>query len=113
MKNKKILIAIIVILALILLFPVPMRLKDGGSIKFQAALYSITKYHQLNHETESGYDDGIGVEILGVEIVNTTGYDYAPPVESNTEQDNIVLPSEFKTILQSVDVKSPCDACSQ
>ena len=71
MKNKKILITIIVIIALILLFPIPMKLKDGGSIKFQAALYSITKYHQLNHETETGYIDGIGVEILGIEIVNT------------------------------------------
>lgn len=71
MKNKKILITIIVIIALILLFPIPMKLKDGGSIKFQAVLYSITKYHKLNHETESGYIDGIGVEILGIEIVNT------------------------------------------
>ena len=72
MKNKKILITIIVVIALILLFPIPMRLKDGGSIRFQAVLYSITKYHQLNHESESGYVDGIGIEILGVELVNTT-----------------------------------------
>lgn len=71
MKNKKVLITIIVIIVLILLIPIPMRLKDGGSIKFQAALYSITKYHQLNHETETGYIDGIGVEILGIEIINT------------------------------------------
>jgi len=71
MKNKKIAITIIVIIAVILLFPIPMKLKDGGSIKFQAALYSITKYHQLNHETEAGYIDGLGVEILGIEIINT------------------------------------------
>ena len=49
MKSKKIWILIIVIIALILLFPIPMRLKDGGSIRFQAALYSVTKYHKLDH----------------------------------------------------------------
>lgn len=87
MKNKKILI---IIIALILLFPIPMRLKDGGSIKFQAALYSITKYHKLNHETETGYVDGIGVKILGVEIVNTIDkkmetHGYAEEKFSSTE----------------------------
>lgn len=72
MKNKKVWIIVIIIIVLLLLFPIPMRLKDGGSIKFQAALYSVTKYHQLAHETESGYIDGIGIEILGLEILNTT-----------------------------------------
>lgn len=71
MKKKSILIVIIIIV-LILLFPIPMRLKDGGSIRFQALLYSVTKYHRLDYSTESGYVDGIGIEILGAEILNTT-----------------------------------------
>ena len=71
MKSKKIW-RIIVIISLILLFPIPMRLRDGGSIRFQALLYNITIYHQLNHQVESGYVDGIGIEILGLEIFNTT-----------------------------------------
>ena len=71
MKSKKICIFIIVIIALILLVPIPMRLKDGGSVKFQALLYSVTKYHQLNHQVENGYVDGIGIEIFGVELINT------------------------------------------
>ena len=66
------LIVIIIIIALLLLCPIPMRLKDGGSIRFQALLYSITKYHKLDHSTENGYVDGIGIEILGVEIFNNT-----------------------------------------
>lgn len=73
MKKKSILIVIIVI-ALILLLPIPMRLKDGGSIKFQALLYNITKYHMLDNSNEGGYVDGIGIEILGVEIFNSTEY---------------------------------------
>ena len=71
MKNKKVIILIVVIIALILLFPIPMRLKDGGSIKFQAALYSVTKYHQLDLEVDGGYVDGIGIEILGAKVLDT------------------------------------------
>ena len=71
MKCKKIWI-IVVIISLILLFPIPMKLKDGGSIRLQALLYNITIYHQLNYQVEKGYVDGIGIEILGLEILNTT-----------------------------------------
>ena len=49
-----------------------MRLKDGGSIRFQALLYCVTKYHKLDHSSENGYVDGIGIEILGVEIFNNS-----------------------------------------
>ena len=72
MKNKKIFIIIIIIIGLILLFPIPMRLRDGGSIRFKALLYEVTIYHKLDHETESGYVNGIGIEILGADIINTT-----------------------------------------
>lgn len=70
--NKKIVTIVIIIIALILLFPIPMKLKDGGSIKFQALLYSVTKYHKLDHNAEDGYVDGIGIEILGMEVYNST-----------------------------------------
>ena len=98
MKNKKIWIVIIVIIALILLFPIPMRLKDGGSIKFQAALYSVTKYHKLDHETESGYIDGIGIEILGLEILNTTD-----KVETHTVTEERIKLSDLKITAEGVD----------
>lgn len=71
MKKKSVLI-IIIIIALILLIPIPMRLKDGGSIKFQALLYSVTKYHKLDH-VANGYVDGIRIEILGMKLYDNTG----------------------------------------
>ena len=87
MKNKVILI-IVVLIAIILLFPIPMRLKDGGSIEYSALLYKVTKYHRLAPmETESGYIDGIGIEILGVEIFNNTdkiAKSYEQTVENTT-----------------------------
>lgn len=71
--KKKIILVIIVLIAIILLFPIPMRLKDGGSIEYRSMVYKVTKYHRLAPmETESGYIDGIGIEILGKEIFNNT-----------------------------------------
>lgn len=68
--KKKIILIIIIVIAIILLVPIPMRLKDGGSIRFQALLYNITKYHKLDVSTKDGYVDGIRIEILGVELFN-------------------------------------------
>ena len=68
--KKKIILIIIIVIAIILLVPIPMRLKDGGSIRFQALLYNITKYHKLDVSTKDGYVDGIRIEILGVEVFN-------------------------------------------
>ena len=72
MKKKSILI-ITILVGIILLFPIPMFLNDGGSIEYKALLYKVTKYHRLDPiESETGYIDGIGIEILGVEIFNST-----------------------------------------
>ena len=98
MKSKKIWIILIVIIALILLFPIPMKLKDGGSIKFQAALYSVTKYHKLDHESDSGYIEGIGIEILGLEILNTTD-----KVETQTVTEERIKLSDLKIKVDGVD----------
>ena len=40
--RKKVIIFIIIIVALILLFPIPMHLSDGGSVEYKALLYTIT-----------------------------------------------------------------------
>ena len=46
MQKKTKRIVVIVILAL-LLIPLPMGLKDGGTIIYQAVLYRLTRYHSL------------------------------------------------------------------
>lgn len=68
--KKKIMIAVSVLLAIVLLFPIPMRLKDGGTVKYQALLYSVSDVHRLAPSTESGYEDGIVIEILGMQVFN-------------------------------------------
>jgi uncharacterized membrane protein YdfJ with MMPL/SSD domain len=73
--KKKVIIIVVVIALLILLFPIRMQLKDGGSVKYKAILYSVTKVHSLIPEDEaetSGkvkpYKDGYEIEILGLKI---------------------------------------------
>jgi len=72
--KKKWIIILIIIISLILLVPIPMRLKDGGSIEFKALLYTVTKYHRLTVEEygETKYIDGLGIKILGMEVYNNT-----------------------------------------
>lgn len=66
---------IVVFVCLILFFPIIMRLKDGGSVRYKALTYSITKVHSLISEEEAiqegkvkPYDDGLVVEILGIKV---------------------------------------------
>ena len=53
---------------LLSLIPFPIYYKDGGSIEYRAILYN--KYHTINFNAESGYTDGLSIEILGIEIYN-------------------------------------------
>ena len=69
---KKLLAGICLVLALVLLVPLPVRLKDGGSVKWNAVLYSVTDVHRINPELgkENDFLEGTIIEILGVEVFN-------------------------------------------
>lgn len=73
--KKKMIISAAVLVLLILLFPIRSSLKDGGSVRYKALTYEITKVHSLNlqEETEKEeevkpYKNGIIIEILGCEV---------------------------------------------
>lgn len=69
--KKKILIAIAIVIAVVLLFPIPIRCKDGGTVKYQAVLYCVSDVHRFAPlENDVGYEDGIIIEILGIEVFN-------------------------------------------
>lgn len=67
MKHSGILV-LGILLAAILLIPIPMRMKDGGSVEYRAVLYCVTDVHKIDHEADDGYIDGTVVEVLGMEI---------------------------------------------
>ena len=80
--KKKIVIGIVVFFMLVLLIPIRLQMKDGGSVQYKAVLYSVTKYHQITMEwddeneevADSGHLVGWGVEVLGLEIFNNVKY---------------------------------------
>lgn len=75
MKKKKIIIIVAVVIFIILLLPIPMQLKDGGSVEYKAILYNVTKIHRLNIKSSTGYEDGWKVNILGITIYNRYNFE--------------------------------------
>ena len=67
---KKLLAGICIVLALLLLVPVPLRLKDGGSVEYRALLYSVTDVHRLPDQEGKPFLEGTVIEIFGVEVFN-------------------------------------------
>ena len=63
---------IIVVISLILLTPVPMRYKDGGTVCYQAILYSVTNYHAMR--TVEEFDIGIEIKTFGITIYENTTF---------------------------------------
>ena len=71
MKSK--ILCIVIIILVILIIPINVdRLKDGGSVIYRGLIYNITKVHALNEKSSNGYEDGLRIEILGIQIYNKT-----------------------------------------
>ncbi len=73
MMKKKIIRIFIIIVALMLMFPFPISYKDGGTVKYQAVLYSITDYHAIRGVEE--YDTGIEIKIIGITVYENTTFE--------------------------------------
>ena len=71
--KKKAMIGICVLLAIVLLVPIPMRLKDGGTVVYRAVLDQVEDVHRLAavDTAEDEYLEGMIVRILGMEIYNS------------------------------------------
>ncbi|MBQ4274560.1 MAG: hypothetical protein IJB94_06290 [Clostridia bacterium] len=75
---KKALIIILILVALILLFPIREQAKDGGSVRYNAILYDVYDVHRIKPAEEpladgtfeTEYLEGIIIEMFGVEIFN-------------------------------------------
>ncbi len=70
MKGKAI-IGVSILLAIILLIPIPMRLKDGGTVVYNAILYRVEDVHRLAPvDSEQEYIEGTIVKLLRIEVFN-------------------------------------------
>ncbi|SCW62053.1 hypothetical protein SAMN02910456_02208 [Ruminococcaceae bacterium YRB3002] len=65
-KKKTIIITAAIILASILLIPIPRWLKDGGTVEYNAVLYSVHKIHSIWFG--QGYEEGTRIKILGFTV---------------------------------------------
>ena len=75
---KRLFVIIVIIAAIILLFPIRGQMKDGGTVVYQAILYTVRDMHAITNvynedgSVEYGYTVGITVEILGFEVYDGT-----------------------------------------
>ncbi len=70
-KKRFIVIAIIFVLVF-LLTPIRINLKDGGSVRYKALVYEVTKIHTMEENDAKPYIDGIEVKILGITVYRET-----------------------------------------
>ena len=74
MKKKIFAVTVIVVVLVILLTPIRMNLKDGGSVRYKSLVYEVTKIHQFAPEADGvkPYIDGFEVKILGLTVYRET-----------------------------------------
>ena len=73
--KKRIGFILLLIVLLILFIPVRIQYKDGGSVEYKAILYQVIDVKKLNESSTTGYEEGIIVKVLGLEIFNNVEYE--------------------------------------
>lgn len=118
--KKKIIIIVCVILV-IMLIPVRLQLKDGGTVEYKSILYKVSKVHRL---IDNGYDIGTEIRILGFkvfdnvesvydkkELKETKGVDVVPTLSDKISKDTSWCPTfqliwnDFKNDIVKQDIK--------
>lgn len=70
-KTRKKLIIFIVVLLIAMLIPVRSDYKDGGTVRYQAIAYNVTKWHALQIENyRQGIYTGTEVSVFGFTVYN-------------------------------------------
>ena len=77
---KKTIIIISSLVLLLLLFPFPSKMRDGGTTHYNAILYDVYDIHRLkpvddpsdDGDCDTEYIEGVIVEVLGFSVFNNT-----------------------------------------
>lgn len=118
--KKKVIILICVILV-IMLIPVRLQLKDGGTVEYKSILYKVSKVHRL---IDNGFDIGTEIRIFGFkvydnvesvydknELKETKGVDVVPTLSDKVSADTSWCPTfqliwnDFKNDIVKEDIK--------
>ena len=98
MKKKKrfrIWMIPIILLALICLIPIPVHVKDGGTVKYNAVMYSVTDWHAEGPYRKDAYTDRTEVDMYvgtTIRVLFFTVYDSGHYVTYDKDR-NIITPS--------------------
>ncbi len=65
--------AVVLLLMTILLFPVKVRYKDGGTVRYQAITYSVTIFHKLT-VIQGVFEEGVEIKIFGLPVYKNVRY---------------------------------------
>lgn len=108
--KRKLIVLIIILVTLITLLPIPIHLKDGGTVEYKALFYKVSKIHRLNLKSETGYEDGIVIEIFGKKIYDNVTI--KKPISNQSYEETEVTWNEItkdgideKMLLENVDIE--------
>lgn len=99
--KKKLVIVMIGMILVILLVPIPRYLNDGGTVEYKALTYKISKVHRLTENLETDYEDGVMIEILGMEVFNNVNKKSNDNTNMNTNLTNELEKIEWNEISKS------------
>lgn len=118
--KKKIIIIVCVVLVLMLI-PIRLQLRDGGTVEYKSILYKVSKVHRL---IDNGFDIGTEIRILGIkvfdnvesfydkkELKETVGVDVVPTLSDKLSKDTSWCPTfqliwnDFKNDIVKEDIK--------
>lgn len=78
MKKKSIIILIVMVF-IVLLVPIPLKMKDGGTVHYNAILYDVYDIHRVTTPDDyndaivgNEYIEGTIIKIIGFEVYNNT-----------------------------------------
>lgn len=118
--KKKIIIIVCVILV-VMLIPVRLQLKDGGTVEYKSILYKVSKVHRT---IDNGFDIGTEIRILGFKVYGnvksvydkkdlkeTKGVEVVPTLRDKVSTDTSWCPTfqliwnDFKNDIVKDDIK--------
>ena len=118
---KKKVITLICVILVIMLIPVRLQLKDGGTVEYKSILYKVSKVHRL---IDNGFDIGTEIRILGFkvfdnvesvydkkELKETKGAEVVPTLSDKVSADTSWCPTfqliwnDFKNDIVKEDIK--------
>ena len=118
---KKKIIIIVCIILMVMLIPIKLHLKDGGTVEYKSIIYKISKVHRL---IDNGYDIGTEIYIFGFkvydnvesvyeqkELKETKGVEVVPTLSDKISKDTSWCPTfqliwnDFKNDIVKEDIK--------